>query len=162
MGILSSEKKVNNSTTYADNSEDDLSTTAGGTGSFAVGQGATFNGIDPQSLAVIEAHQSDGLKFMAQMGTDTLQSLTGSVTNVLDRSGANMSEAWSHQVDVMGQQVGALTAASKANADAGQVVATAALNANANAGDTLATLGKWAALAVAAIFVGRALLAKKG
>jgi hypothetical protein len=155
MGIFSSDRKSNTSTNYADNSQDDLSTVAGGAGSFAMGQGATFNGIDPQSLAVIEAHQSDGLKFMAQLGTDTLQSLAGSVTNVIDKSGANMAQAWSHQVDTMGETIGGLTAAAKANSDAGQVVATAALKANANAGDTISNVFKWGALALAAVFIGR-------
>jgi hypothetical protein len=156
VGFLSSDDKSSKTYTYTDSSETDkrITTESG----VALGEGATFNGMDPASLKAILGQQSDGLKFMTQLGTDALGQLSGSVTNVLDKSGANMAQAWSHQLDVMGDSISGLTAASKANSDAGQVVATAALKANANAGATISDVFKWGALAVAAVVIGRIFL----
>jgi hypothetical protein len=149
MGFFDGGDSTSQTTNYTDSSNKDLRTVGDG-GAFVVGQGATFTGVDPVTLQAMNGQQSDALKYMTSLGTATINRLGDSVTNVLDRSGANMATAWSHQVDVMGGAIETMTAASKANADAGQVVATAALNANANAGATLSTVFKWGAIAVAA------------
>ena len=154
MGLLSGGGSQSSVTNNTDTSTHDLRTVADN-GAFVVGQGATFTGVDPVTMQAMAGQQSDAMKYMASLGTDTISRLSDSVTNVLDHSGANMATAWSHQVDVMGGAIENLTAASKANADAGQVVATAALGANANAGATISEVAKWAALAVAAFFALR-------
>lgn len=150
MGLFGGGGSNSSTEINTDSSTHDLRT-VGDNGALVVGQGATFNGLDPATMKALGEYQSDGIKTMASFGTDTLNKLGDSVTNVLDKSGANMATAWSHQVDVMGQSLEGLTAASKANADAGQVVATAALKANANAGATISDVAKWAAVAVGLI-----------
>lgn len=161
MGFFSNDDSSSTTNFNTDNSSRDFRAVGDG-GSVVLGQGATFVGLDAATARAIGTSQSDGVKFMTQMGTDALRSMGEAVTDVTAKSAANMATAWSHQTDVMGATLAGLTAASRANADAGSVIAQAAMGSNANAGATLAEIAKWGALAVLGWVLARSIIGKKG
>lgn len=151
----SSKSSNSNETNTTDNRQ------VGGDGSINIGAGARYTGTDggavrmaefnTQVLKELATTSSDSVKFLTQAGTNVLDNLGGSVTDVLAKSGANMATAWSHTIDQSATIMDKLTAGSKANADAAQTVAVAALNANKSDASGLSDAFKYTAIAAAAV-----------
>lgn len=126
-----------------------------------IGVGGTFNGTDGGAVKIAEFNrqlmgemvrsQTDATKFLTDAGARVLDNLGGSVTDALAKSGANSAQAWSHTIDASESIIGSLTASARANADAGQVIATAALNANKNDSSAASDIFKYGAIAAAVI-----------
>lgn len=162
------DSESNSSTTYRTDTTDNRQ--VGGDGGINVGAGGSFVGTDGGSVqlgrfnaelaaSVVNA-QSDATKFFMKSGTDVLNNLGGSVTDVLARSGANSVQAWTHTLDASENLLMNLTQGARANADASQVVALAALESNKSDGATASDIFKYGAIAAAVI--GAAWAFKRG
>jgi len=163
----SSKSSSSNSTTTTTTDNRQVSGEAG----VNIGAGAHYTGTDGGSVKIAEFNrqlmgevvrsQTDATKFLTDAGARVLDNLGGSVTDALAKSGANSAQAWSHTIDASESIIGSLTASARANADAGQVIATAALNANKNDSSAASDIFKYGAIA-AAVIGGLWALGRKG
>lgn len=126
----------------------------------------TINSVDPglvrlgelqaELAGAVAESQTDAVRFMSQLGADSLRELGGAATDLFEVAGKNSAQAWSQTVDASEGLITRLIESSEANSDGARALAASALASyqpsESKAGDTLKYTAI-AAAAVAALFI---------
>jgi len=122
-----------------------------------------INATNAELMRAVAETQSDGVRFMAGLGAETLAAMGDAATNIMATAGSNSTRAWDLTLNKSAEVIDRLTASAAGSSDAARALAVTAMQsykpAEASANDSTF---KMAAIAAGAIALVAILGSRKG